>query len=418
MNTKLNILWLSHLVPYPPKGGVLMRSYYLSRHLAEHHNVDLVAQIQPNLISPFFPSVEEGLETSKQHLGSIFRTTIFSPMDCGNGTFNKLFLALKCLFMNTPYSVEWHNSRIFKESVENLLSERKYDLIHIDTIGLCQFIPDKETTMLALDHHNIESSMMLRRSKKCSNFFKKAYYFLEYIKLNRYENAQCPRSKIHITCSDPDSKQLLRRFPKCKILDIPNPVPRQSSKNQRTPSKESPKALFIGGLDWYPNTDAVQHFLDELALPLIEANQSLTIDIIGKNPNDSIVSASKRFKNVKLHGFVPEIAPFYINSNLYICPIRDGGGTKLKVIDAMINEQAVIGYPEAFEGLDVTDGLNAIICSSREEFLTKFTHYINDIEKILSIGQEARRYAESVHSDDVAGKKLLEFYTANTRKDD
>jgi polysaccharide biosynthesis protein PslH len=412
----MKVLWLSHVVPYPPKGGVLMRSYYLSSGLAKNFTVDLAALIQPKLITPFFSNYDEGLEEARKHLHKIFNQVYLKEMDHSSTTASKI-LAIKSLFSSIPYSVAWHYSSTYKNLIRELLRKNNYDLIHVDTLGLYQFVENLTSTPMILDHHNIESAMMLRRAHKTKNIFLKLYFFIESYKIRFYEKKIAPKFMHHITCSQDDLFTLKSLVPTINATEIPNPASRADQFSTREIKTSFPRALFIGGLDWYPNQDAIEHFLGDLAPSILNHCSDLHIDIIGKNPSSKILLLAKGIENVKIHGYVDSIASFYERSTIFICPIRDGGGTKLKVIDAMMHKQVVIGYPEAFEGLAVTDGIHAIICNSPEEFVKKFLYYITDGKTLNEMADRAFQHASTNYASDVVTSKITALYSKLVNKE-
>src|SRR5690606_23124487 len=131
----LRVLWISHLVPYPPKGGVLMRSNYLISELARRHRVDLLALNQANLLRSYFDSNEAGLKAARSALeADIAHMETFefeSP--------SREVLAFKSLFTEFPYSVAWFSSRAMAKAISERLRTVDYDLVHFDTVGLAQY---------------------------------------------------------------------------------------------------------------------------------------------------------------------------------------------------------------------------------------------------------------------------------------
>ena len=217
----MKILWLSHLVPYPPKGGVLQRSYHLLNQLTRHHEVDLLALNQRSLLAPLFPSFEEGTELAQEILGDICRQLRFHPVAVDEARFGKYLCALSSLVRPAPYTINWLQSAAFAKSVEEYTRTTQYDIIHFDTISLTPYLDNivQQPKALVLDHHNIESHMLLRRAEKEANPIKKLYYYQEGRRLEAYERKHCPRYDLHITCSELDSKRLGSIAGKAKLLD-------------------------------------------------------------------------------------------------------------------------------------------------------------------------------------------------------
>src|SRR5690606_17818455 len=136
---------------------------------------------------------------------------------------------------------------------------------------------------------------------------------------------------LHLVCSGDDAERLSAIAKDIHIEVIPNGIDvRQVVEVKGDESEAAPRLLFIGGLDWYPNADAINFFVEDVWPVITAAIPSTQIDIVGKNPSDVLKAFASADKRVHLHGFVDDIEPFYAACTVYVCPIRDGGGTKLK----------------------------------------------------------------------------------------
>jgi glycosyltransferase involved in cell wall biosynthesis len=391
-----------------------MRSNYLSTALASRHDVDLLALVQESLLTPYFGSVDKGLAEAYESLSTYFSTVEFPRLNTPSSKWTKYSLALKSLFKSTPYSAACYMSTEMQHSLNNKLASKRYDIIHFDTIGLTLYRSYAEDSVCTLDHHNIESHMMLRRAKKETNPLKKFYFWQEGIKLHRFEKKNLEQFDAHITCSDLDTERLLRICPTISVKAIPNPVrlpPAPDDNTRSTVGKNAkPSLLFIGGLDWYPNTDAVLHFCNDI-LPEVQRRwPSVKLNIIGKNPPRSLSDLAMDNPAIRIHGFVDSIEDFYEHADMYICPIRDGGGTKLKVLDAMAHSAVVVGYREAFEGLNVQDGAHCIICEDEKDFCRSIDQYLQGTIAASQIRENARSLVEEQYSTEVVGEQLNRYY--------
>lgn len=357
---KKQVLWINHFLPFPPRGGLLIRTNSLITEVAKAHNVTLLCVVQPRLIAPYFDSVEKGIARIKQECRERGITLELFSLPAEKSGYSRYVTAFKSVFSSEPYSVKWLKSEKFSKKVNSELRSNKYDFVHIDTMGLLGNI---DTTLLpsntVVNHHNAEHTMMARRSVKEQNLLKRINYALEAKKIERYDATKMHHLKHHITCSVDDATAIAQLESNISTSVVPNGVTVKKDV-QRTP--KNGRFLFVGGLDWYPNTDAIIFLLREVA-PLLSAySDKIQIDIVGKNPNSEITSLVEKFEFISLHGYVEDIEAMYANAQAFICPLRDGGGTKLKVLDAMMHGLPVIGTEIAFEGIDITDQKEGFIC--------------------------------------------------------
>mgnify|MGYP000072936272 FL=1 len=191
MDKRCKVLWLSHMVPYPPKGGVLQRSYHLIKEVAKYHDVYLVAFKQGALLKTHFSSVDKGLDASSEHLEQFCKEVVYLDIPSEVQRYGRYRLALKGLFSSLGYTNNWLLSKENSTFIESYAKKEKFDLVHYDTISLVPFKKVIPNLRCSLDHHNIESQMMLRRSDMEGNFLAKLYCMQEGLKLRRFERKYC-----------------------------------------------------------------------------------------------------------------------------------------------------------------------------------------------------------------------------------
>ncbi len=401
----MKILWLSHLIPYPPKGGVLQRSYNLVRELSRYHEIDLLAFNQKRLIGPLFASLDEGVNEAMEVLSHFCGKLCFFDIASGNTLWGPYLLALKSLFLE-PYNINWLKSKAFADKMIDYIEEEKYDLIHFDTISLIPFFPLVPSgTSTSLDHHNIESHMLLRRARHEKNIFKRSYYWQEGIRLARYERYFCPKFSLNITCSDIDRERLLKIAPHTNARTIPNGVDLEFFNPKGVPS-QSRRLIFVGTMNWYPNIEAVLYIAEKIWPELKLKYPELEFDIIGANPPLSILEIADRCPGFHVHGFVNDVRPYIERATVYVCPIRDGGGTKLKILDAMAMFKAVVAHPVACEGINVQNGHNILLADNKPEFIEQIRTLLDSKQKRDSLGRQARKTIEDFYGYHSIGMQL------------
>jgi polysaccharide biosynthesis protein PslH len=409
LSAHMKILWLSHLVPYPPKGGVLQRSYHLLRETARTNEVTLLAFNQSDLMARRFPTVRDGLREAKQALSEFCTSVEFFPIPAEEYPLGKYFLALASLFTRAPYTVNWLHSSHFRSHLKHALESRNYDTVHFDTISLAPYIRLLSSCPTVLDHHNIESHMMLRRAELESNFLKKSYFLQEGHKLARYERQVCPLFDLHITCSELDSERLQKIAPHSRIEEVPNGV--DIGYFSPTGNEPLPNSLvFAGGLNWYPNQQAMQFFADEIWPRLKQRIPTVTMDVIGEAPPESLCRVAAVDSNFRVHGFVDDVRPYLDRAAAYVCPISDGGGTKLKILDAFAMAKATVAHPIACEGISATPGRNVLFAISPDEYVDQIVLLLENPVLRREIGNSARQLILNHYSYESIGAKLRELF--------
>ena len=405
----MQILWVSQVIPYPPKAGVLIRCFNLLRSVAQTHDVDLVAFVQEPFLKTFFSDVESGLDECRQVLAGFCRTVTFVPIESQQRPLGRARTALEGLFSLDCYTVRWLRSAEATRSIQQLTREHRYDLAHFDTIALAQYRNLLAEVPCTLGHHNIESHMLLRRAELDGNWMRKAYFFQEGLRLRRYEQRVAHDFTAHITCSELDNERLRQVVPGTRALCIPNGVDVQFLTPMGGPTRPN-SLIFVGTMNWYPNVEAVLFLLSEI-WPLIRAKRpDATLDIVGAGAPAAITESATNSAGVTLHGYVPDFRPLIDSAALYVCPIRDGGGTKLKILDAMAMAKCIVAHPIACEGIDVTDGKDCVFADSAADFATRIDQLMGNGARRAELGAGARELAETQYAFDSIGSQLVKVF--------
>jgi glycosyltransferase involved in cell wall biosynthesis len=296
---RLKVLWLSHFVPFPPKGGAFQRSYNLLRAVGGRHELHLVA-LQHK--AGGHPAAER--ERATAELGRFCQSvTIIDGTAATRGP--GLLARAARMALGTPLTVSVSNLPAMRQVIRTLVSEQQFDIAHFDTIGLACYLKEVGDLPAVLSHHGAESFMMLRRIRLERRCHRKMMFFLDGRLLRRYEARYCPRFADNFVVSDLD-RQLLSEFaPTAKYTVVPNGV--DTDYFYAMPPVASRKIVFAGRLDQYSNRDAIVHFVST-AWPGIRTKfPDATLDILGMNPPDELQALAARDPAVKVHGFVDDV---------------------------------------------------------------------------------------------------------------
>lgn len=411
----MRILWISHFLPYPPKAGLLQRGYHLIRELARHSDVDLLTFNQPRLLNPLMPPTVDAPAAAAHALEDFCRVRGVVDIPLARIPQGRAILALMSLMRGQPYEMSWLRSPKFEKLLGSLLADARYDLIHLDTIGLAGYLPaireHSPTTCVSLGHHNIESHMLHRRASLHESGLLRSYFEREARLLESHEKRLCPRFDLNITCSDLDTARLRDLTDADPVVTIPNGVD-TTMLAPGTMKRDPNRLLFVGTMNWYPNVDAMRFFLNEAWPLLTAAHPALQIDIIGNAPPQDLLRAAQRDPRVRVHGFVDDLQPYLQNAGIYVCPIRDGGGTKLKVLEAFASGIPMVAHPVACEGIEIQDGVHAVLASSAADFAAAVSRLMERTEERARLADSARRLVEERYSFSSIGQMLHQSFRA------
>jgi len=395
------------MVPYPPKSGALIRAYNLLKALAQRHPVDLVAFVQEPLMRTLFQDPRQGIAECHRELARLCREVKFLPIERLARPFGKARTALESLAEGSGYMAEWLRSREAVSAISALTARNRYAVAHLDTISLARYRDLLPTVPATLGHHNVESHLMQRRTGTESNLMKKMYFRQEAGRLATFEREQVPRFAANIVCSELDAQRLREIVPGAQTETIPNGVDcgyfRPAGGAQQPDSM-----IFVGTLDWYPNTAAVLYLLREIWPRLLQLRSNATLHIVGANAPQEIVRAARAVAGVTQHGFVPDVRPLIDSATIYVCPIRDGGGTKLKILEACAMRKCIVADPVACEGIKVQNGVSVELAETPEKFVRSLIRLLDRPDTRAAMGRAARALAESEYSFDIIGGRFVQ----------
>lgn len=403
-----NVLWFSHLVPYPQTGlGVLQRSYNLVRELARSHRVYLLAFVQGKIVRDLLGDLDSGLAQAREHLEQYCARVEFLSIPSEGWPLGRPLLAARSLVGSSPYTIRWLRSERARRLALEWSSAIKFDVVHFDTLSLAPYRKLFTSGALTLDHHNIESNMMLRRAQIEVQPLKKLYFWQEGLRLQHFERRVCPEFDLNITCSRLDTERLSAIAPGIRAAEVPNGVDTEYFRPGGF--EEEPRRLvFAGNLSWYPNAAAMLFFADEIWPALKRALPGVTMDVVGGNPPQRLAALAAGDPDFRVHGYVPDVRPYIGGAAVYVCPIMDGGGTKLKVLDALAMGKAMVAHPVACEGIDIRDGHDVVLAREPKEFVDAIVAIAGTPQRRQSLSHNARALAVAKYSYRKVGRELVE----------
>ena len=408
--TGMKILWLSHFVPYPPIGGCFQRSYNLIKEVARENEVYLVALRHKDKST----HPESEAKKATEELEKFCRKVFIIDISSFSGS-NIYHLALKSVFNSDPLTVNLFKSNDMHKLVKKISKEIAFDIAHYDTISLAEYFHDAGDLPKFLTHHGMESFMIRRRVANEPNFGKKLYLLLESFKLRRYEKKHCPRFDLNIMVSEDDKSMLKAISPTSRIEVVENGVdvnffpPKENHINTN-------RLIFAGRMDQYSNMDAVLYFCSHVWPLVKERFPEMRFTIIGNNPPAKLLELSKNDEKIEILGYVDDVRPLFAKATISICPIRDGGGTRIKILDAMAMGMPIVSTTIGCEGLDVIPGENVLIANTPMEFLDDIERLIFDSGLRKKLSNSARRTVENKYSWSIIGEKLNNIYANSINK--
>lgn len=381
-----------HLVPYipvPPNFGGALRIYHILNHLHKNHEVTVAGFGTTGDMEQFeetFPKLKNRTHLLSRPWCSRFRRVI---------QFYSLF---------TDHSF-WYNlvsSNTLQEKINRLISKHDFDLIQAEFPTMARFIPECDAIKI-LDAHNVEYDNFRRMAGMASSDLKQLFYQREYEKFYEEEVEICNRQDAIFTTSGRDREMLDKDSPGIPKYVIPNGVDMsyfRPSEEEREPYS----LVFTGMMGYVPNYEGMLFFLDEI-LPLIRKEiPEVKVYIVGKSPPD--IFKKRESENVIVTGFVEDVRPYVWRSSVFIVPLNMGGGTRLKVLEALSMKKPVVTTSIGCEGIDVEDGVSALIDDDPEAFAHSVIQLLKDRTLRDKLSKNGYRLVREKYRWEVIGTKI------------
>ncbi len=399
----MKILWLSHFVPYPPAGGALQRSHHLLRHAASRHEVHLVSLHQPRLLP-----TGAGLREAEQVLSGLCASVKILPIPAERSAVHRVTNAASSVLGSDPFDVTWLRSKAMAAAVDAFRRTADLDLVHVDTIGLWPYVADWDRVPVVLGHHNIESDLTRRRAARESSRWRAALLQRDAAKMCDLERRAAGRAAVNLVVSALDAERLNVIAPSAAVEVVDNGVDTAYWRPTPDTGRET-GIVFAGTLGWFPNRDAVEFLLRDV-WPQLSGGVDRRLSIVGRDPPPMARDAAAADSRIQVPGFVDDVRPYLRDASIYVCPMRVGGGTRLKILDALAMAKPLVSTAIGVEGLDLVDGTHYVRAETAPEFVAQIERLEASPALRQSLGEAGRRVVVERYDWSVVGRKLDHAY--------
>lgn len=388
---RLAVLVLDEWIPYPPDTGKRVRTWNLLCRLAQRHRISLLCYGEPG------GEVERAVRSAGIHL---YTVTPLAGQDAW-----RLYPRLAAnLFSPYPFSVTKHYTKSFQMRLKDLLTKEHFDLVHCEWAPYARFLSIVGEVPTMVMAHNIESQIWSRRARQSRNLAERAFFSLQARKMESFERHALTRVGRVAAVTALDVEQLAAWGVR-HISLVENGV----DLDQFVPGKEPPQLdhiLFCGSLDWYPNLDALDYLLEEIMPLLIERLPGIKLRIVGKGPPPSLQKRLAGRVNVEFVGEVSDVRPYLAKAPAVVVPLRIGGGSRIKILEALAMGKAVVSTSIGAEGLAVSDGVHILLADTPAEFVSRVVELLTSHHLRQRLGENGRRLVVDRYSWDRAANAL------------
>jgi glycosyltransferase involved in cell wall biosynthesis len=359
--------------------GGKIRTGKILEQLSKTHEITLISNVESSKDTPY---VSQMNRFCTKFISVLWK----EPKRYSLSFYVRLFFKMFSIYPVTALN-DYSNS--LRLAIEKELASQKYDVAICDFVQSALNFKNIKNIPVVLFQHNVESMIARRQYEHASSLIFKIFWWLQWKKMFFFEKHICHCFDLVIAVSEEDKKLFQELYDVNHVHTIPTGVDIDYYSPCVSEPVQNNILAFCGSMDWLPNEDAMFYLIDEILPQLKRKLPQIQLYIIGRNPSDRLKQKVKANPEVKLTGWVEDTRPFICKSTLFIVPIRVGGGTRLKIYEAMAMGKAVISTSIGAEGLPVTNGENIVIVDNPVEFQNRIIELLEDKEKREKIGAAA-----------------------------
>ncbi len=400
---RLNILYVSQMPPSPPRIGAQARMHGLMTQLARHHDLTAVMLVDE----------EFDIEECRRAMQVYCHEVVLLPNPNCSGGVPKRLQQLRSLASTRSFERLRIRVPALQQALDRVLRARPFDIVNLEFsflggYNLRQAPPGARLPALVVDSHNIDYDLA-RQYARTGGLVRRLYAGANWRKLRREELATYRDADGVYLCSAADQQRLLDEVPGARTLVIPNAADVEYYQPRATdPPSDDRTVVFFGHLSYFPNVDGVTYFVREIWPHIAEAHPKARLKIIGGQAPRSLEALVR--PGVELAGFVPDLRPHLAEAAVVVVPLRLGGGTRLKIVEAMAMGKAIVSTTLGAEGIEAVPGRDLFVEDQPAAFADAVSRLLAEPSLAARIGRSARQLAVQKYAWSAAVGVLEGFY--------
>jgi polysaccharide biosynthesis protein PslH len=382
----MRILWVKMGGLWPANTGGRVRSLQILSELSSRHRVSVVTTHGSS-------DDPEGLVRQLPQCRQI-RSIPYVVPKRGDRRF-PLAVARSWLSADPVDLRKWRVPQV-RAHVDTVIALGAADVIVADFLFAAVNVPFGGPAPVVLFEHNVEYQIWKRLCAIERSPLQRALLEVEWRKVMAREADVCTAADLTIAVSDDDRMRLRELAPGARVTSIPTGV--DTSYFHKNGTTEVPgRIVFTGSMDWHPNEDAVLYFIDTILPSIRREIPGVSFAIVGRNPTERLRAAAAGV-GALVSGTVDDVRPWMEEGAVCVVPLRAGGGTRLKIFEALAMEKAVVSTTVGAEGLALTPGREFVAADDPSGFAQAVIALLRDPSRRRALGRAGRRLVEERYS--------------------
>jgi polysaccharide biosynthesis protein PslH len=401
---RLNILYVSPMPASPPRFGAQARMHGLMTQLARRHDLTAVMLFDDEF------DADECRRAMQAYCGE----AVMVPNPYGREGLTKRLLQLRSLASTPSFERLRVTLPVLQQTLDQILRARRFDIVNLEFpylghYDLRQAPPGERPPPLVVDSHEIAYDLARQFARAGGNLGRRLYAGANWRKLRRDELGTYRAADGVYLCSAADERRLLNQVPGVRTTVIPNAADVEYYQPRPTdPVPDGRTVVYFGLLSTIPNIDGVIHFAQDIWPRIAKAAPEARCKIIGGRPPPPLLALAG--PRVKLTGFVSDLRPHLAAAAAVVVPLRLGGGTRLKIVEAMAMGKAIVSTTLGAEGIEAVPGRDLLVEDQPAAFANAVHRLLTEPGLAARIGQSARQLAVERYGWSKAARVLEGFY--------
>jgi sugar transferase (PEP-CTERM/EpsH1 system associated) len=398
----VHLLWIKSEFLHPIDKGGRIRTYNMLRALKQQHRVTYLT-LDNGKAAP--DAAVRALEYSHD--------VIRVPFEEAARRSPRFWLELVAnLASPLPYAIAKWRSPALRREVARAVAERGIDVVVCDFLAPSQNVPDGLGCPTVLFQHNVEAAIWRRHADVRKNPLAKAYFREQWRRMERFERQECRRFDRVVAVSRSDALAIEREYGVGPVADVPTGVDIEFFRPAGRAIREPHNLVFTGSMDWLPNEDGITWFVDEVLPRIHERIPDVTLTIVGRNPPPHIQQLATQDRRLRVTGSVPDVRPYMESASVFVVPLRVGGGTRLKIYEALAMEHPLVSTTIGAEGLPLEDGKHMLIADDAAAFAQAVLSLLEDPPRATTMGRTSAAFVRENFGWDAAAEAFARIVSS------
>jgi len=375
----MRILWLKTELLHPIDKGGKIRTYQTLKHLKGAHHITYLTLDDGSAPASAVAQADE-------YCHDLIRVPFAAP---AKGTAAFYADLARNALSSLPYAVGRYRSGPMRDAIRQAVAERAIDLVISDFLVPAVNLPFDLGVPTLLFQHNVEAAIWARHAQVATHPVTRAYMRSQWRRMRTFEGEACRRFDHVVAVSEADRDAFRDDYGVSAVTAVPTGVDTDFFQPSGGVSVRPHHIAFTGSMDWMPNEDGIAWFVREVLPQVRREVPDASLSIVGRNPTAGVRALAQLAPGIEVTGTVADIRPYLEGAATIIVPLRVGGGTRLKIFEAMAMERAIVSTTIGAEGLPVEDGVDIRIADDADGFAAAVVALLRDPAHAARLGRAA-----------------------------